>query len=136
MKIFTEKEILIPEGKIIIEYKDFPKLDTETKRVFIPNGCEVVEEYAFRNLPMLYAVFLPMSLKVFDINSLSGAEELEYIIVHDMLIDNDCSIDFEYPKSFIEIASLFSESSVSNDLEKYRLLNKNNLKIVVMKCHE
>ena len=99
MDIFTEKEILIPEGQIIVEYNDFPKLDTETKRVFIPNGCEVVEEYAFRNLPMLYAVFLPMSLKVFNINSLSGAEELEYIIVHDMLIDNDCSIHFEYPKS-------------------------------------
>ena len=108
--------IMLPNDTLSVSFEDFPKLNTEVDNLFVPNGCYWIKEYAFRNLPNLKAIWLPETLTVLNKTALSGLDNLEYLIVHNMETDYGGSQGYEYPDNF---NGLFATHEVSNFLNKF-----------------
>ena len=57
------KEVVIPEGVVVIEYRAFEDC-WELKKVNIPEGCEKIKEWAFYDCESLKKVIIPGSVEV------------------------------------------------------------------------
>ena len=80
-----EKQVIkLPNGTDMVSFDDFPTLNKDVRYIFVPNSCVWCSEYAFRNLPNLKGMWLPQSLTLIDKTALSGLDNLEYILVHNM----------------------------------------------------
>lgn len=131
MTTITKNEIIeLPDGTMKVSLEDFPELNKDVNYLFIPNGCNWISEYAFRNLPNLKGIWLPETLTVLNRTALSGLDNLEYLIVHNMETDYGGSQGYEYPDNF---NGLFATHEVSNFLNKFFRNYHRKLNIISVK---
>lgn len=130
--INEKKLIKLTDDILSVSYEDFPKLNEEVNNLFIPNGCNWIKGYAFRNLPNLNAIWLPETLTVINKTAFSGLDNLEYLLVHDMRTDYGGCHGYEYPSSF---DGLFATHGVSEWLNQFFKNYHRKLNIISVKKH-
>lgn len=114
-----EKQLIIlPNDTISVSYEDFPTLNKDVEHIFIPNGCVWCSEYAFRNLPNLKKMWLPQSLTLVNETALSGLDNLEYILVHNMETYYTGHQRFDYPDNFDGLFATYGAARFFNQFHR------------------
>lgn len=114
-----EKQVIeLPSDTISVSYEDFPTLNKDVEYIFIPNGCVWCSEYAFRNLPNLKGIWLPQSLTLVDETALSGLDNLERILVHDMKTYYTGCLRFDYPDNFDGLFATYGAARLFNQFHR------------------
>ena len=113
-----------------VSLEDFPELNKDVNYLFIPNGCNWISEYAFRNLPNLKGIWLPETLTLIHKTALSGLDNLEYLLVHNMSTNYKGSQGYEYPDNF---NGLFATHEVALWLNQFHRNYHRKLNIISVK---